>query len=471
MELFRRRNQEARTSGHSAFSSTALAPPILPLCAVATLVLLSIPVAAQTVSPPALDVGPTQISVFGVIGSTDPQVSQLLPVANTEARDGLTDPTSSAGKTCPSGGDTASTYSTGQPLPVSGTGAIAVTAIGASETVYDHNAQGCYKDLPDVGTRAYHGASCNANLSTSEANAYRQTGPTLNNLGPTDCKPVFSSANDRDYDHETYHEWLSSIYTSDGTNIYGLVHDEWYPSLVDRRCKPSNNGLFRIDNITLAVSNDGGATFHHPANYKLFRQGSPWSTSYSCDPAKVGSAVWGPSEPTSIVKSGGYYYTLFWQGIDPVVHNAGGICAARTADITKAGTWQVHTRRGWVDGLANLCDPLSNIGSMHGGFSYNTFLKKFLMIGSTDGNFNGYYISTSPDMVTWSAPEKVMPMNHGQISLGHTNGDGYPTLLDPTDTSMSFENTGQSPYLYMVLQPNGSTRNSLNIIRQQIHLK
>jgi hypothetical protein len=160
----------------------------------------------------------------------------------------------------------------------------------------------------------------------------------------------------------------------------------------------------------------------------------------------------------------GYYYAVFEQPVDPAIGNAGGICLARTSDFTTAGTWQVYASGGWVNGLANQCAPLANIGLMHESLSYNTYLKEFVLAGMRDGSFDGIYLSTSKDLINWSAPVNILPLSDGNLPQGSV---GYPTLMDPTDTSMSFENTGQSPYLYIVLQI-GSDANNLNVVRQQI---
>jgi hypothetical protein len=44
----------------------------------------------------------------------------------------------------------------------------------------------------------------------------------------------------------------------------------------------------------------------------------------------------------------------------------------------------------------------------------------------------------------------------------------YPSLLDPTDTSRNFENTGQDPYIYYTVLNNGWGLDR-DLVRQQIH--
>lgn len=377
--------------------------------------------------------------------------------------------TGASAQTCPSQADIASTYQTSQQIPFSGSGSVVLTAESELETVYNHNTNSpqVYNDLPDSVVSAFHNASCSqTTMIESQIRAYRQVGTSLNTLGSASSTPVYQSAGDTNYGDEKYHEWLAGAYTDDGTNIYALVHDEWYDWITDSTCQKSNQANSRIDNVTLVVSNDGGATFHHPANYKVFRQASQWKSSYGCD---YGWHVWGPSEPSNIVKQGGYYYATYWQGNDPVHKSVGGTCVARTADITNAGSWQVHTSGGWVAALNNDCTPISILQGMHAGLAWSTHLNKFVIVGST-GNNGYYYISTSPDMVSWSSPEQIL--NYATQIPGATPQDsGYPTLMDPSDTSMTFQNIGQDPYIYLVVSITGAPANSFNIVRQQVHFQ
>jgi hypothetical protein len=352
-------------------------------------------------------------------------------------------------------------------IRVAADGLLMVRAIGKPEMVYDHASDGCEDDLPDVPPRAFRDSAGEVQFISSQITAYRMSGPTLDNLRAPDCKPIMKSLENPDPSAESYHEWIGAVYTSDGNDVYALVHNEWYPSLVDHHCDPEFDWRFRINSITLAVSPDGGRSFHHPASYKLFRPGSPWKESYSCN-GKRDDAVYGPAEPSNIVKSGRYHYIMFHQGVDPALSNQWGVCLARTLDINRAGSWSLWTSRGWVDGLRNLCEPISkaNIGDMHSSITYNTYLEKYLLVGSKRFPFDGIYLSTSDDLIHWGNAIKILPMNDSKIQQGEVR---YPVLLDPADTSRNFENTGRRPYLYLVLQHDDV--NSIDVIRQQIMLK
>jgi hypothetical protein len=273
-----------------------------------------------------------------------------------------------------------------------------------------------------------------------------------------------SSQEDRNPASQTYHEWLSATYTLNGVDVYALVHNEWYPSLVDSRCDPNVNWRFRINSITLAASHDGGRTFLHPANYRLFRRASPWRSTYSCNGDR-NDAVYGPAEPSNIIAYNGGYYVMFYQGTDPAIPSEWGTCLARTFNVTHADTWMVWTNKGWLDAMKNVCDPVSkrNIGEMRSSITYNTYLGKFVLVGSKQYPFDGVYLSTSDDLIHWDEAVKILPLNDARMLQGEVR---YPALLDPMDRSWNFENTGREPFLYLVLQHDDP--NSIDIIRQQI---
>jgi hypothetical protein len=351
-------------------------------------------------------------------------------------------------------------------LRIGANGQLKVRAMGKLEQVYDHDASGCEDYLPDVPPRAFRDAVGTVHFISSQLTTYEMSGPTLDSLQPPDCKPVMRSVRNPNASLETYYEWLSATYTPNGEDVYALVHDEWYPSIIDRRCDPDFDWKFRINAITLAVSHDRGQTFYHPADYKLFQAGTPWKQTYSCRP-KLDDYVYGPAEPSNIVRSGGFYYFVFHQGTDPGLHNDWGVCLARTPDISRAGSWSLWTRRGWVDGLTHVCDPISklNIGDMHTSITYNTYLRKFLLVGCKYYPFDGVYLATSADLIHWDPAVKIVSMHNAKIEQGELR---FPVLLDPNDTSRNFENSGQTPYLYFALQHDGV--NTIDVVRQQILL-
>src|SRR5271157_5343909 len=131
----------------------------------------------------------------------------------------------------------------------------------------DHCGSGYTMDTP---ARAFRDAKGDVVLIAGDPTNFRLVGRSLNAISPAsrDCRPIFTSANDRTYEHGRYHEWISSTYTTDGKKVYGLVHNEWYANLVGSPCEDAKAWL---NFITLVESNDGGARFSHPKNYIVLK--------------------------------------------------------------------------------------------------------------------------------------------------------------------------------------------------------
>jgi len=65
------------------------------------------------------------------------------------------------------------------------------------------------------------------------------------------------------------------------------------------------------------------------------------------------------------------------------------------------------------------------------------------MVGIKSFPFTAFSMATSQDLIHWTPSFDFLPITNlpqGQLL--------YPTLIDPTDPSRNFENTGQEPYLY-----------------------
>ena len=90
---------------------------------------------------------------------------------------------------------------------------------------------------------------------------------------------------------------------------------------------------------------------------------------------------------------------------------------------------------------------------MHESLTFNTYFNKFLLVGATGQWENnkliyGFYYSLSDDLIHWTTIKLIMKakLSFTPDMPGETLG--YPSLLDPNDTSRNFEKTGQRPYLY-----------------------
>ena len=102
--------------------------------------------------------------------------------------------------------------------------------------MFDHAAQACDKsgnsnveDLPDAPARAFRDADGQINLIASAPTTRRSIGSTFNTL-KRDCNNVLMRS-DFDQDAADYSdtEWMVAPYTTDGTTVHAIIHNEHHP--------------------------------------------------------------------------------------------------------------------------------------------------------------------------------------------------------------------------------------------------
>lgn len=354
-------------------------------------------------------------------------------------------------------------------LPLqSNDGRIKVETVGNAETVFDHATDACSPaDIPDAPAKAFRDVNGNVNLLSTEgivANL-RNIGPTLDTVKHS-CDVLMRPAANPSYDADTYHEWIVSPYTPDGTTVYALVHNEWYPTLIDPKCVWG-----WVNSLTLVISTDAGAHFSHPADYKVRVPAVPWSKSFTCTNPFPNDAKYGSFEPTNIVSKDGYYYSIFYYQEDPIAAppqkgEVVGNCLMRTQDLAHGSSWQVWTAQGWAPALATphcgFLSPQTLGGAYIKSISYNSYLRAYVGLATTyTAGVGGVGYTLSQDLINWSKPVLLLRDKH--VPQGEV---AYPSLLDPADSSRNFETSGREPYVYLMRwQGTGLNR---DLIRQKI---
>ena len=340
------------------------------------------------------------------------------------------------------------------PIPVQANGPVQITTVGGAQTVFNHTTDACdpVNDQPDTSSFAFRSADGTVNLVGNNWRwNYRSisspsTGQTLDHVQRS-CAPTYQSAQDNVYSDFENHEWLCCGYTLDGTTVYALVHNEWYP--------PCGDGSF-IFGITLLVSYDGGATYAHPPNYKI---AVPPAWDGSC-PAFSGYGF------SNIIMKGGYYYA-FYIPFPPPQGAGSRVCIMRTTNLADASSWQTQSGGSWqLLSSVSQCDILQPLQPYDPvSLQYSTYLNAFVAL--TFGAQAGLAYSTSTALLNWSPPQQILTYSPGGASgFGQINGLTllYGSFLDP-NSNQNFETIGQQPYLYVVyLKPNGDR----DIVRQQI---
>jgi hypothetical protein len=226
--------------------------------------------------------------------------------------------------------------------------------------------------------------------------------------------------------------------------------------------------------LTWAVSEDGGATWSSPPAPDNLIATVP--VPYVPNAGMV--AMWQPSD---IVKNpiDGFYYMLVQYDFHRDGIDRQGECLLRTDTLDDPSSW-----RAW-DGAAfamSFPDPYTTPGldpadstcpsvleAPISGLSYNTYLERFVAIAGY-GRIDpvGIYFVTSEDLINWSEPTLI-----AEAVWSWTNGyqapfDAYPTIVDPTSDSLSFDTTGQFPYLYYT-RVNSLNPLDFDLIRVPLH--
>ncbi len=345
---------------------------------------------------------------------------------------------------------TAGAFGAPAPIPVQANdGHVQITTVGGLQTVFNHTTDACdpANDQPDSSGYAFLAADGTVNLTgnTWPAN-YRMIGPSLDSLQRS-CTPTYQSVQDTYFPDSEYREWLGPMHTIDGTTVYGLVHNEWYPTCTN---DPVNFNL--LFSMNVVVSNNGGATYSHPPNYKIAVP-PPWDGS-TC-PVFYGYGY------AQMISSGGYYYTFFQ--VFPAPDGAGSrTCLMRTADLSNGSSWQTLTGGNWqplpAPGSPTFpqCDNLSSLQGNPNGLVYSTYLNAYVVL--TFGIQAGEGYTTSQDLINWAPSQTIFASTVNGLSFL------YGSLIDP-NSNRNFETVGQQPYIYLVyVKPNGDR----DIVRQQI---
>jgi hypothetical protein len=292
-------------------------------------------------------------------------------------------------------------------------------------------------------------------------------------------------------------DYLASVYPAPDGNLVALLHEEYH---ADGYCPQFNLPLSYCGDrsVTSAVASnnapgdpgdsDPGSNYRFPSpppGHLIATVPYQYETDWG-DPAHSPP---GPGEgpgyiqPTQIVHAGdGYYYVMFSTNSQGFRDQQPGTCVMRTPTLSaqmSPSDWQV-----WGDKVTNdpdsiphwgetsfvnpynsfsgqpgdhVCTPVSGIDSRFivRSLTYSTFWNKFMVIGSVNGDIR---YSLSGNLTNW-APPAQMPISSPDLGAhlvddprdgcGNLLTLGYPTVIDPSDTSTSFQNSDSRVDLYV----------------------
>jgi len=350
------------------------------------------------------------------------------------------------------------------PLAAGGTARAAVPSpqvrvVGRPQVVFDWSASACetmnYPDLPVRGFRDYRGQT---QLLLSHFDNFRLVGPSLDHLS-VDCDPVMLSARSGRPQRFADRQWIGSIFTRDGRNVWALVHDEYQGNRHPGRCPSGRYLRCWYNAITLARSTDGGRS------YRAARppRGLVASAPYRYRPDRGPRGVFTPSN--IVDGAGGFKYALVRMR-DPGGRR--GTCLIRTRRVQRAAAWRAWEGAGFGGRFSDPylgpqrrrtpCAPVAKgrIAEMAESLTYNETLGRFLLVGlappgrgSIGAKVRGIYFATSKDLVHWGERRLLTrAVTKQTYRCGGPSPLAYPSVVDPESSSRTFATSGPHPYLY-----------------------
>ena len=334
---------------------------------------------------------------------------------------------------------------------------------GAQQTVFSWDRDACEAiDVPDTPARAFRNASGDVILVASHFVTRLYAGSTLDTVRHR-CQVSMQSQFDSNPARFDDRDWLSSVYTLDGTTVYGLLHDEYQGNTHPGHCRSRVYSRCWYNAITFAASRDGGLTFTRPQPPTHLVASVPYP--YKPDFGRP----YGVFQPSNILKKGNYYYVLV--KVEQFGLQQAGACLMRTNRLEDPRSWRAWDGRefsvAFVDPYTappgtnpaqHVCAPVApaEIEKMSQSLTYNTYLGKYLLVGAAGGyvpsraeNLWGIYFSVSDNLIDWT-PRKLIA--EAELPWTYKCGDRfpilYPSVLDPSSRSRNFETSGQRPWLY-----------------------
>ncbi|PYM90307.1 MAG: hypothetical protein DME04_23175 [Candidatus Rokuibacteriota bacterium] len=346
-------------------------------------------------------------------------------------------------------------------------------ALGAEEIVFRWKTDRCEDvDIPDVMARAVRRRGEIVLFSGTAPRNYYSYGPDFDRLKRS-CAPALISPDEWTADSFRNHWWITSVYSDDGDTIHALVHNEYHDP-VAANCKPadtSSRNRCWYNAIIYAVSHDGGRSFDAPPppDHLVAAPPQKWDpTAGHQGRGRPSTAppIHGYLEPSNIIRGpDGAFYSAFFAAVQLGTEARGGTCLMRASDVSVPSSWRLWDGQGfnivasnpYVSPEAPPCAFLSPeaLGGLRGSLTYNTYLRRYMLVGISEvrpaggTRVCGIFYSLSQDLITWSTRQLMkpgpLPWCPGRY---RQRADWFPSIIDHEDTSVTFENAGQTPHLY-----------------------
>ncbi|PIR89082.1 MAG: hypothetical protein COU07_02535, partial [Candidatus Harrisonbacteria bacterium CG10_big_fil_rev_8_21_14_0_10_40_38] len=407
----------------------------------------------------------------------------------------------------------------GQGCPVCGNGKVeigesCVPTTGGEEIVYDYSSDKCASgrnvcsstggwdfELPDLPQRAYRDNqnklivpiinSFNTRLvGGSSGNSSDFARGTLAPECPADNKAVMASSCENQPNKFNYYEWLSGFFTTTGSTVYALMHNEYIGGNTGQ-CPSGGYDDCYYASMSMAKSTDGGKTFTDISGAPNHLVASlPWQHR-SNTTGYVGYTI-----PSLFKRDRGSgadnkFYSLFKALNEDHKNSPGwayykqqseGICIMRSSNLDDPTSWRAFDwdRNGFTNQFKNPytqgeCGPglpdtdcTDNIcsvvypsapgiaGAYPGSITWSTYHNKWLLVteGVVDG-VSGAFYSVSDDLINWTKGKLLKAYTPSYLcglagTCNNSPSYQYPSIIDHNSADRNFITSGKNAYLYLM---------------------
>lgn len=236
-------------------------------------------------------------------------------------------------------------------------------------------------------------------------------------------------------------------------------------------CPSMRHELCTLISLTYGLSSDGGATFQQPAAPDQLVAAFP--DRYDADWMR---SLW---QPSNIVRhpSDGFFYALvqFDEHAADGSLDTQGMCVMRTQTLDSPPAWRAWDGRGFDlafrdpytrtkessnDQRCTLVSP--RVGALTYGLTYNDYLGSFIAVGV---GREGFYYALSDDLIRWSPRQFLMAAAQTFDPGAQPPFLPYPALIDHDSPSLSFDVSGEAPYLYFSRFAGRSSGSGTDLLR------
>jgi len=332
-------------------------------------------------------------------------------------------------------------------------------SFGPEETVFAWSTDRCEDlDIPDAPAHAARLADGSLLLVGGHESAnYVMTGTDFSSLRRR-CSPAMTSHNDPYPESFDNNEWLSAIYR-DGEVIYALIHNEYHDPFTSNCISASWPDICWYNSVTSAFSLDNGLTFTHATAPAHVVAPPPvrWDPTGTPPPH-------GYFNPSNIVQGPDNFYYSFFMAVDRSRNPS--LCVMRTQTLGDPTSWRAWDGTGFSLQMTSPYTgpaPASCTSVVYPPdvvpqptVTYNAYLEKYMLVGGTAWGgptefVCGFSYSLSPDLIHWTPKRLLRPANSPSLSgcwPPESTTKAYPSIIDHNDTTVNFEGSGQTPYLY-----------------------